>query len=350
MEKPPFTIIITTYKRPHLLKRAAQSALNQTWENLTVLILDDESNDETEAFMLEMAKKDPRLQYIRHPKRLGMLKNYQYGFDNVAAEYFSFLSDDDYLLPHFCETVMEGFFKYPEIAFSAAATICVERDKSAFIDFNFWPREGIYFPPDGLAQMFGKLPTPNSTAYKKSKIGIISIDYENQAGWDWDFHYQMAGHYPFAISKRPCSFLFRHPGSFTTSAPRKTMANSCLRMAERFEGFDFIPPDVKKKAIDYHQKIYLKYTLHDQIEFRQFHKSADTAKKLLKLSFSLDDCILYLFSRLFLMISPSEKQMDLLKKIRRYLFKFANPRPNYLEYLKSKDPASYRACIELEKI
>ena len=47
MNSPLVTTIITTYRRPRLLRRAIRSALNQTMPRVRVCVYDDRSDDET---------------------------------------------------------------------------------------------------------------------------------------------------------------------------------------------------------------------------------------------------------------------------------------------------------------
>ena len=43
---PKVSILIPAYNRPHYLELALKSALNQTYENIEIIISDDSTNDE----------------------------------------------------------------------------------------------------------------------------------------------------------------------------------------------------------------------------------------------------------------------------------------------------------------
>ena len=45
------TILIPTYNRPQYLKFALESVLNQTYQNLEIVISDNSPNDETESML-----------------------------------------------------------------------------------------------------------------------------------------------------------------------------------------------------------------------------------------------------------------------------------------------------------
>lgn len=90
---PLVSVIIPTYKRPHLLVRAISSVLNQTYKNLEVLVVDDYSQDDTPSVV--RAIKDPRVRYVRHEVNKGLPAVRNTGIRTVRGEYIAFLDDDD---------------------------------------------------------------------------------------------------------------------------------------------------------------------------------------------------------------------------------------------------------------
>jgi len=126
-DTPCITTVIPTYRRPALLRRAIQSALSQTYRNIRVLVSDNASGDETAQVVEELSQKDPRIIYHVQPENIGPVGNFQYGMDAVETEYFSFLSDDDFLLPDFYRTAMESLSEHPGAKFFCGQ--CVNYDQ-----------------------------------------------------------------------------------------------------------------------------------------------------------------------------------------------------------------------------
>lgn len=234
MKAACFTIIIPTYKRPALLQRAIDSARKQTWPDLSILVLDNASEDETKETVLKMQKKDARIQYVCHAQNIGMLSQYQYGIEHVQTEFFSFLSDDDLLLPSFCETSIRGFEQFPDCCFFASSSIIYSKLKGILkVPLALWPTEGRYPPILGAYEMIGKYPVPNTVAFRKSFLSTVFVDTQNSARWDCDFLLQLSSRFPFAISKKVTGIFFSHPGSFTSSMTHNVSYNSMLRIIER---------------------------------------------------------------------------------------------------------------------
>jgi general glycosylation pathway protein len=95
--KPLVSIIITTFNRLELLKKALNSALSQDYENLQIVISDDKSSDGTAEFCKEL--NDKRIKYVTnytHAKSPNGNKNN--GFENADGEFICLLDDDDELL------------------------------------------------------------------------------------------------------------------------------------------------------------------------------------------------------------------------------------------------------------
>ena len=67
-KKPLVSIIIPTYNRAEFLPRAVQSALDQTYTNIEIIIVDDCSPDNTKEVVKAYQKKDKRIQYLCNKK------------------------------------------------------------------------------------------------------------------------------------------------------------------------------------------------------------------------------------------------------------------------------------------
>lgn len=217
------TTIITTYKRPQLLKRAVNSVLKQTYPHFQVCVYDNASDDETEEIMQEFLKKDSRVKYHRHPENIGMMANYEYGLSRVNTPYFSFLSDDDFLLPWFYETALQSFEKYPDAAFSACGVIAMDEKGVVVADpLSGWKSEGCFNVPEGMLEMIstkGNLPIPTGILFQHKLVKNIIPDWSDEIRlmWDPDYLLQIAAQHPISINKKACAVYLAHPNAFSAS-------------------------------------------------------------------------------------------------------------------------------------
>lgn len=106
-ERPLVTIGIPTYNRAGAtLSVALQSALDQTYRNIEIVVSDNASTDGTEA--LVRAYADPRIRYIRHPENIGANNNFNFCVGEARGAYFLLLHDDDLIDADFVETCMDA--------------------------------------------------------------------------------------------------------------------------------------------------------------------------------------------------------------------------------------------------
>lgn len=104
---PYFSIILPTYNRAHLLSKAIESVLAQTFTDWELLIVDDGSTDNTKE--LVMAYSDERIRYIyqENQERSAARNN---GINHAFGTYICFLDSDDYYL----DKKLENLFHYIE--------------------------------------------------------------------------------------------------------------------------------------------------------------------------------------------------------------------------------------------
>jgi len=97
MDSPFFTVVIPTYNRPNLLKRAVVSVLSQTFEDFELIIVDDHSTDDTGSIVKSFS--DPRIQYSINHRKKGACGARNVGIFSAKGKWVAFLDDDDVWLP-----------------------------------------------------------------------------------------------------------------------------------------------------------------------------------------------------------------------------------------------------------
>jgi glycosyltransferase involved in cell wall biosynthesis len=99
------SVVIPTYNRPELLKRALSSAINQTYPKLEVIVVDDASSEDVEPIIARF--DDPRIKFMRHQKNRGATAARNTGIEHSQGRYLSFLDDDDEWSPDKIAAQME---------------------------------------------------------------------------------------------------------------------------------------------------------------------------------------------------------------------------------------------------
>jgi glycosyltransferase involved in cell wall biosynthesis len=102
---PFFSIIIPTYNRAHLIGKAIESVLVQTFTGWELIVVDDGSTDNTREVVASY--KDPRIHYVyqQNAERSAARNK---GISHARGQYICFLDSDDYYLPERLELLSEA--------------------------------------------------------------------------------------------------------------------------------------------------------------------------------------------------------------------------------------------------
>lgn len=102
-----FSIIIPVYNVERYIRKCMESIMNQTFRDYEVIVVDDESPDNSMAIVAEFAENYPGMITMIHQKntRLGGARNR--GVQDARGEYLLFIDSDDYVTPDLLETVDE---------------------------------------------------------------------------------------------------------------------------------------------------------------------------------------------------------------------------------------------------
>ncbi|MEB3212351.1 MAG: glycosyltransferase family 2 protein [Leptolyngbyaceae bacterium] len=112
------SVIIPTCKRPNLVMRAIQSALNQTLKDIEVLVVVDGADPETEIVLKQI--DDPKFRFMVLPQNVNAAGARNAGVKEAKGEWVAFLDDDDEWLPQKLElqlkTAQASPYTYPIIS------------------------------------------------------------------------------------------------------------------------------------------------------------------------------------------------------------------------------------------
>ena len=114
MAAVPFSIVITTYNRLDLLKRAVQSAFDQTVP-AQVVVVDNASTDGTPAYVESLGD---RVTYVRNSTNTNHAGAVNVGVEAASGEWIKLVDDDDYLAADCIEQMAAA------VSLRPAAVIC----------------------------------------------------------------------------------------------------------------------------------------------------------------------------------------------------------------------------------
>lgn len=107
MSSPYFSFIIPVYNTEAYIDRCIQSCIQQTYENIEIIIIDDCGQDNAIQIAKEYKNKDARIKIIENTNNLGTFLARIKGIKNAHGRYCLFLDSDDFVEKETCEVLYQ---------------------------------------------------------------------------------------------------------------------------------------------------------------------------------------------------------------------------------------------------
>ncbi len=131
MSEKLISVIVPVYKVEKYLDKCVESIVNQTYENLEIILVDDGSPDKCPAMCDAWTEKDNRINVI-HKENGGLSDARNAGYSISTGEYISFIDSDDWIEEDFYTLLAAELDNGADIA-ECATRWCNEGDKTILI-------------------------------------------------------------------------------------------------------------------------------------------------------------------------------------------------------------------------
>jgi glycosyltransferase involved in cell wall biosynthesis len=193
-------VIITTYNRSEFLESAIKSVLNQTFQNLSIVIVDDASEDGTQGAIKSFGH--PKIRYIKHKTRRGEAGARNTAILNSNSEYVAFLDDDDEWYPEKLQMEVELLDNSDQkVGGIYTGYIRVDNGNGRVLGEKIPEKRGDLYPDMGLENVIGG---PSTVLLRRKcfeRVGLFdeSIGY----GTDWDMWIRILKEFHFDYIDKP---------------------------------------------------------------------------------------------------------------------------------------------------
>lgn len=157
---PLVSIIIPAYNKAIYTFNCLKSILDNTTVSYEVIVIDDNSNDETEKMLTSFED----IKYIRNKENLGFIESCNFGAERSCGKYLIFLNNDTMVTPNWCKNLIDVYEKFDDVGIVGAKLIYPDGklQEAGSIIFN-----------DGSGWNYGKFDTPTKPEYNF----IRKVDY-----------------------------------------------------------------------------------------------------------------------------------------------------------------------------
>ena len=133
--QPKVLIMMPTFNRPEYFQLALESAINQSYQNLEIVVTDDSTNDLT-ANLIQKYLHDPRIKYHKH-ENFTAKDNWAWGREyirNSECQYINWLMDDDIFHRDKIARMMHYYLEYDNVALVTSHRQPIDKDGNSLQD------------------------------------------------------------------------------------------------------------------------------------------------------------------------------------------------------------------------
>lgn len=118
---PRVTIAVPVFNGADYIEAAVLSACAQTFADIEILVVDNDSTDDTVARVTAIARGDARVRLVCNEVNVGMTGNFNRCLELASGEYVKFLCADDLLDPDCTQRMLAAMLAAPGVAIVSCA-------------------------------------------------------------------------------------------------------------------------------------------------------------------------------------------------------------------------------------
>ena len=161
MDDLVFSVIVTAFNQPEDIKRAVESVLNQTVKCFELIVVDDNSTDNTPEVLKSLSENHPEMKVIRHQKNGSSHAARCTGVENAGGRYVIFLDGDDYLCSDALEKLLTQVVQPLNDDFDVCEYSYICQPTGEVVNPSKWdetkPRIDYYLHHDAIVTVWNKL-------------------------------------------------------------------------------------------------------------------------------------------------------------------------------------------------
>ena len=227
------TIILPVYGRSELLGPAMESVLQLQDPGWQLLIADDGSDADTQAFIkswIDSQNHDTRVRWVRRPQNLGLFGNLNRAIEESQSEWVLLLCSDDLLLPHALGQLNEMRERWPDAGLILSTYESINEDGSPRPADSAWHHDQVsqetsLVAPERFVPALLQLGSLNGNlsgmAFSRSHwraAGPFREDWRHAADWEWLL--RASENEPLVLNRVPIAQVRTHERQLSNSNRR----------------------------------------------------------------------------------------------------------------------------------
>lgn len=235
---PKVSILIPVFNRKNFISECIQSALDQTYRDIEIVVVDNASNDGTWEICQKFSARDRRVRIFRNHENIGPVRNWKRCADEARGEFSKILFSDDIIENDCIELMLRSFEKHRDSAFVFSSVMIGQSKESSRIYYDQFAEGYIAKGKIQLGVVYGLVPvSPGAMLFRSSELknnileDIPTDVYRNYsshgAGPDILISLRIISKYKYAyFIDKPLVYFRQHAGSFTVDNKNNLIKDS----------------------------------------------------------------------------------------------------------------------------
>jgi alpha-1,3-rhamnosyltransferase len=261
---PIVSIVVPCYNHAKYVKDTIQSIINQSYENIELIIIDDGSKDGSVAMIQEMisaCQNRFRRFEFRHRANKGLSKTLNEGIEWAEGKYFSALASDDIYMPNKVEFQVEFMEDNKQYGMCYGKVLVFENSIDNTFEYNSSNRQGWVF--NELINDGNFIPAPSVFILKDvfNKVGRYD---ETLFMEDWDMWLRIAKEYQIGYVDEYLVYYRRHDSNISKQTYKMYEAQKMI--FDKYRDLENYETIIRNKKIQWfgslarrHKKEAIKY-------------------------------------------------------------------------------------------
>ena len=241
-EKPLVSIVFTSYNHKEYLRQALDSLINQSYHNLEIIIVDDNSTDGSQEILKEY-EHYPNIDLKLQTQNSGSyVKASNYGASFANGDYILFAQCDDFSEPNQIEVLLDVFKKNPSVGVVFSKSNLVDENGTVYAN-DYTGRERSFKKAVAQSNLIEKsrmkeflsfscvIPNLSAAIIKRGlfeKNSGLSEKYLVVA--DWEFWLDLTEETNFYYVSAPLNNFRQHATTIRSSIKMKTQIVEIYKM------------------------------------------------------------------------------------------------------------------------
>ena len=187
---PKVSILTTCYNREKYIAACIESVLISTYQDWEMIIVDDQSTDQSVAIAKDYAAKDQRIKVYVNEQNLGDYPNRNQAANYAKGKYLKYLDADDLIYPHGLDIMINTMEEFPNAALGISQEVAEDVKPYPFLmtPKKTFQREFLQRGVLGLG--------PTGTIIKHDAFEKVGGFTGTRYIGDTELWYKLAMHYP----------------------------------------------------------------------------------------------------------------------------------------------------------